>query len=119
MCIKFIVYFVIPDVRVLRVYVCIMCAVEELETGSVEVETSGMSDARTLERLQERAYARDWKRCGLAAPPFRLSHANAIYTVCRRYIAHYNFIACDCIFHNLILYTVPEIKLHIVCNLIY
>ncbi|GBP59983.1 Myotubularin-related protein 13 [Eumeta japonica] len=62
-------------------------SLEELETASVEVEGACVSDARTLERLKERAYARDWQRCGLAAPPFRLSHSNAIYSVCRSYPA--------------------------------
>ncbi|XP_052744607.1 myotubularin-related protein 5 isoform X3 [Bicyclus anynana] len=43
--------------------------------------------ARSLERVRERVYARDWARVGLAAPPFRLAHANALYTLCRSYPA--------------------------------
>lgn len=65
-------------------------SLEELDTASTEGEigpSSGLSDARTLERLKDRAYARDWQRCGLATPPFRLTHANAIYSLCRSYPA--------------------------------
>jgi hypothetical protein len=55
--------------------------VEELELGS---EAGEAAAGRTLERLRERAYARDWARLGLAQSPYRLSHANALYTLCRR-----------------------------------
>lgn len=64
-------------------------SLEDLESGSAEAETAHthLSDARTLERLKDRIYARDWQRVGLGQSPFRLSHANAIYTVCRSYPA--------------------------------
>ncbi|KAL4713442.1 hypothetical protein ACJJTC_010427, partial [Scirpophaga incertulas] len=60
-------------------------SLEELELASESGDASAAAPGRTLERLHERAYARDWARCGLAAPPFRLSHANALYTLCRSY----------------------------------
>nr|XP_049697565.1 myotubularin-related protein 13 isoform X3 [Helicoverpa armigera] len=58
---------------------------EELELGGSE--TTESPAARTLERVRERVYARDWARLGLAQPPFRLAHANAVYTLCRSYPA--------------------------------
>ncbi|XP_072945453.1 myotubularin-related protein 5 [Epargyreus clarus] len=60
-------------------------SLEELELGATE--GAEPPAARTLERVRERVYARDWARCGLAAPPFRLAHANAVYTLCRSYPA--------------------------------
>ncbi|XP_063895627.1 myotubularin-related protein 5 [Helicoverpa armigera] len=57
---------------------------EELELGGSE--TTESPAARTLERVRERVYARDWARLGLAQPPFRLAHANAVYTLCRRLV---------------------------------
>ncbi|KAL0879613.1 hypothetical protein ABMA27_003332 [Loxostege sticticalis] len=59
-------------------------SLEELELAS---ESGEPAAGRTLERLRDRAYARDWTRLGLAASPFRLSHANAVYTLCRSYPA--------------------------------
>ncbi|VVC94971.1 unnamed protein product [Leptidea sinapis] len=58
-------------------------SLEELDLGSSE--SAEAPAARTLERVRERAYARDWARLGLADPPFRLAHANAVYTLCRSY----------------------------------
>lgn len=69
----------------LNVFVC--CAVEELELsglGGLGPEGAEGGAARTLERVRERVYARDWARLGLASSPFRLAHANAPYTLCRR-----------------------------------
>lgn len=57
--------------------------VEELELAGAEAAEPPA--ARTLERVRERMYARDWARLGLAHAPFRLAHANAVYTLCRRY----------------------------------
>ncbi|KAH9641841.1 hypothetical protein HF086_001557 [Spodoptera exigua] len=54
------------------------------ESLSTKGADRGASAARTLERLRERRYARDWQRLGLAHAPFRLAHANAVYTLCRR-----------------------------------
>ncbi|KAK7870000.1 hypothetical protein R5R35_011968 [Gryllus longicercus] len=62
------------------------------------------ADAKTLERLAERSYVRDWARLGLAPPgaggsaaagpgaripnePFRLSTVNSAYMMCRSYPA--------------------------------
>ncbi|CAG9782497.1 unnamed protein product [Diatraea saccharalis] len=59
-------------------------SLEELELAS---ESGEPTAGRTLERLRERAYAREWARLGLAATPYRLSHANALYTLCRSYPA--------------------------------
>ncbi|XP_026736856.1 myotubularin-related protein 5 isoform X1 [Trichoplusia ni] len=60
-------------------------SLEELElVGSESAESPA---ARTLERVRERVYARDWARLGLAHPPYRLAHANAVYTLCRSYPA--------------------------------
>lgn len=61
-------------------------SLDELETCVVG-ESEGVADARTLERLSERSYARDWQRCGLAAEPFRLTPVNAAYSLCRSYPA--------------------------------
>ncbi|KAJ0172559.1 hypothetical protein K1T71_011698 [Dendrolimus kikuchii] len=60
-------------------------SLEELELGGPE--PSEAPAARTLERVRERIYARDWARLGLASSPFRLAHANAVYTLCRSYPA--------------------------------
>ncbi|XP_049878278.1 myotubularin-related protein 13 [Pectinophora gossypiella] len=60
-------------------------SLEELELAGSEAAEAPA--ARTLERVRERVYARDWARLGLAAPPFRLAHANAVYTLCRSYPA--------------------------------
>ncbi|XP_050355380.1 myotubularin-related protein 13 [Nymphalis io] len=62
-------------------------SLEELELGGGAAEGAECAHARSLERVRERVYARDWARLGLAAPPFRLSHANALYTLCRSYPA--------------------------------
>ncbi|XP_037871165.1 myotubularin-related protein 5 isoform X2 [Bombyx mori] len=60
-------------------------SLEELDLGSSEPTEAPA--ARTLERVRERIYAKDWARLGLASPPFRLAHANAVYTLCRSYPA--------------------------------
>ncbi|CAH0718965.1 unnamed protein product, partial [Brenthis ino] len=63
-------------------------SLEELElNGGGVPESAESTSSRSLERVRERVYARDWARVGLAAPPFRLSHANALYTLCRSYPA--------------------------------
>ncbi|XP_039747525.1 myotubularin-related protein 5 isoform X2 [Pararge aegeria] len=67
-------------------------SLEELELSGACGPGSGVSEgidthSRSLERVRERVYARDWARVGLAAPPFRLAHANALYTLCRSYPA--------------------------------
>ncbi|XP_049836392.1 myotubularin-related protein 13 isoform X2 [Schistocerca gregaria] len=57
------------------------------------------TDAKTLERLSERSYVRDWYRLGLcssttannssrqSSEPFRISTVNSRYTMCRSYPA--------------------------------
>ncbi|KAI5636911.1 DENN (AEX-3) domain-containing protein [Phthorimaea operculella] len=60
-------------------------SLEELELAGTE--PTDPPAARTLERVRERIYARDWARLGLANQPFRLAHANAVYTLCRSYPA--------------------------------
>ncbi|XP_037303486.1 myotubularin-related protein 5 [Manduca sexta] len=60
-------------------------SLEDLDLGGSE--TTEAPAARTLERVRERIYARDWARLGLASSPFRLTHANAVYTLCRSYPA--------------------------------
>ncbi|XP_026318048.1 myotubularin-related protein 13 isoform X2 [Hyposmocoma kahamanoa] len=60
-------------------------SLEELELAGAE--PAEPPAARTLERVRERIYARDWARLGLAHAPFRLAHANAVYTLCRSYPA--------------------------------
>ncbi|XP_041970120.1 myotubularin-related protein 13 isoform X2 [Aricia agestis] len=65
-------------------------SLEELELGSGLSALVGEADtahSRSLERGRERVYARDWTRLGLAAHPFRLTHANALYSLCRSYPA--------------------------------
>lgn len=55
-----------------------------------------VTDAKTLERLSERSYVRDWYRLGLYMSgthtnhrnePFRLSQVNCAYMMCRSYPA--------------------------------
>ncbi|CAB3252550.1 unnamed protein product [Arctia plantaginis] len=62
-------------------------SLEELELSGLGGEGADSPAARTLERVRERVYARDWARLGLAHSPFRLAHANAPYTLCRSYPA--------------------------------
>lgn len=53
-----------------------------------------ITDAKTLERLTERSYVRDWSRLGLGThssnnknkEPFRITTVNSAYMMCRRYI---------------------------------
>ena len=54
------------------------------------------TDAKTLERLSERSYVRDWYRLGLCPnglqnnrrnEPFRLTSVNCAYMICRSYPA--------------------------------
>lgn len=54
-----------------------------------------MTDSKTIERLAERSYVRDWTRLGLVPQsssnkgrePFRLTSVNSAYLMCRRYLA--------------------------------
>ncbi|XP_053616581.1 myotubularin-related protein 13 [Plodia interpunctella] len=66
-------------------------SLEELEAVEAGGTGTGTTDdgrgTRTLERVRERGYVRDWSRVGLCSTPFRTSHANALYTLCRSYPA--------------------------------
>ena len=70
--------------------------VDEFEsTASVSIPPQA-TDAKTLERLSERSYVRDWHRLGLTNDAsfnsktqkhdlFRITSVNAGYLMCRRY----------------------------------
>ncbi|CAB0038244.1 unnamed protein product [Trichogramma brassicae] len=69
-------------------------SIDEFEVPGIVV--SPVTDAKTLERLSERSYVRDWYRLGLcpSSPhnnrrnePFRLSSVNCAYMMCRSYPA--------------------------------
>lgn len=60
------------------------------------IVTQPPTDAKTLERLSERSYVRDWYRLGLYSnglhnnrrnEPFRLTSVNCAYMICRSYPA--------------------------------
>ncbi|CAG5102004.1 Similar to sbf2: Myotubularin-related protein 13 (Xenopus laevis) [Cotesia congregata] len=69
-------------------------SIDEFEvTGFI---TAPPTDAKTLERLSERSYVRDWYRLGLSPnnlhnnrrnEPFRLTSVNCAYMMCRSYPA--------------------------------
>lgn len=72
---------------------------DPLGPTSCPVAPAQATDAKTLERLKERSYVRDWRRLGLCnaggspqtsgKPPadqFRLTSVNSIYMMCRRYL---------------------------------
>ncbi|XP_018572476.1 myotubularin-related protein 13 isoform X1 [Anoplophora glabripennis] len=72
-------------------------SIDDFETGPPSIAPAP-ADAKTLERLQERSYVRDWQRlgiCGSNASPstkpssdhFRLTTVNSIYMMCRSYPA--------------------------------
>ncbi|KAK9886900.1 hypothetical protein WA026_019158 [Henosepilachna vigintioctopunctata] len=71
-------------------------SVDDFENGS-QNSTAVATDAKTLERLAERTYVKDWKRLGLtntasptstrASENFRLTSVNSIYMICRSYPA--------------------------------
>lgn len=75
-------------------------SVDDFETGPPSIIVPPAStDAKTLERLSERSYIRDWKRlgvCGSNPSPsatrhrgeqFRLTTVNTMYMMCRSYPA--------------------------------
>ncbi|CAG9832784.1 unnamed protein product [Diabrotica balteata] len=71
-------------------------SMDGFETGQPNI-TSTPTDAKTLERLQERSYVRDWQRLGICnnggsstnkvAEQFRITSVNYLYMVCRSYPA--------------------------------
>lgn len=82
------------------VYVFIF-TVNDLEISAINASNvvSNVSDPKTLERVTERSYVRDWIRLGLAPKntsstnisqknnnkdPFRITTLNAAYLMCRR-----------------------------------
>lgn len=69
-------------------------SIDDYETAQFAIAPAP-TDAKTLERLQERSYVRDWQRMGLfnaaqspsskpAPDHFRLTAVNSIYMMCRR-----------------------------------
>ncbi|KAJ8931410.1 hypothetical protein NQ314_015682 [Rhamnusium bicolor] len=69
-------------------------SIDDFESGPPSI-TPAPTDAKTLERLQERSYVRDWQRLGMynsnhsptnkpAPDQFRLTAVNSIYMMCRR-----------------------------------
>lgn len=69
--------------------------VDEFESSSSVIIPPQATDAKTLERLSERSYVRDWQRLGLTNDAsfgtksqkhdlFRLTSVNAGYRTCRR-----------------------------------
>jgi myotubularin-related protein 5/13 len=73
-------------------------SIDDFETGPSSVPPAP-TDAKTLERLVERSYVRDWQRLGLcndnssptnarpAPDQFRLTTVNSMYMMCRSYPA--------------------------------
>ncbi|KAJ8911049.1 hypothetical protein NQ315_004696 [Exocentrus adspersus] len=73
-------------------------SIDDFETGPTSI-SSTPADAKTLERLQERSYVRDWQRLGIwgsndrsptskpTPDQFRLTTVNSIYMMCRSYPA--------------------------------
>lgn len=72
-------------------------SVDDFETSPMSSMVAPLpTDAKTLERLAERSYVRDWQRLGLCnsstSPTggklgpdhFRLTTVNSIYMMCRR-----------------------------------
>lgn len=67
----------------------------DINTSSILVQPA-LTDAKTLERLSERSYVRDWQRLGLCgnstspttsrqkAEQFRITSVNTMYMLCRR-----------------------------------
>lgn len=75
-------------------------SVDDFETGlTSNILPHAPTDSKTLERLAERSYVRDWQRLGLcnanssptnaksATEQFRLTAVNTIYMMCRTYPA--------------------------------
>lgn len=73
-------------------------SVDDFETGPPSsVAPPAPTDAKTLERLVERSYVKDWQRLGLCSSnnspsnlkqkseQFRLTTVNTLYMMCRRY----------------------------------
>lgn len=74
-------------------------SVDDFETGPPSaVAPSAPTDAKTLERLVERSYVKDWQRlslCNSSSSPsntkqkseqFRLTTVNTLYMMCRRLV---------------------------------
>ncbi|XP_011302109.1 myotubularin-related protein 13 isoform X1 [Fopius arisanus] len=70
-------------------------SIDEFEISNIACQPP--TDAKTLERLSERSYVRDWYRLGLCPngieydkrrnEPFRLTSVNCAYMICRSYPA--------------------------------
>lgn len=87
--------FNISDIPIiLSLFTYIILTVDDFEIPGIV--TQPPTDAKTLERLSERSYVRDWYRLGLYSngphnnrrnEPFRLSSVNCAYMICRSYPA--------------------------------
>ncbi|XP_048526749.1 myotubularin-related protein 13 isoform X3 [Dendroctonus ponderosae] len=72
-------------------------SIDDFENNPIPA-TPTLTDAKTLERMVERSYVRDWKRLGVcnntsplntkgAPDQFRLTSVNSMYSMCRSYPA--------------------------------
>jgi hypothetical protein len=74
-------------------------AVDEFEVPGPGLVPPAPTDAKTLERLSERSYVRDWYRLGLVSSstsansgsrqhtePFRITTVNSTYMMCRTWV---------------------------------
>lgn len=79
----------------------LFCTVNDLDINALNTPNvvSNVSDPKTLERVTERSYVRDWIRLGLAPKntsstnigqknhnkePFKITTLNSAYLMCRR-----------------------------------
>lgn len=73
----------------------VLILVDDFEVAGPTIIPPQATDAKTLERLQERSYVRDWHRLGIISDTssnsrsqkhdaFRLTSVNAGYLMCRR-----------------------------------
>lgn len=74
-------------------------SIDDFESGPMSTVVSPLpTDAKTLERLSERSYVKDWQRLGIcnsttsptnakSGPDhFRLTSVNSVYMMCRRLV---------------------------------
>lgn len=76
----------------------ILLVMDDFEVPGPGLVPPAPTDAKTLERLSERSYVRDWYRLGLCSTmsancssrqntePFRISTVNSRYTLCHRFV---------------------------------
>lgn len=73
--------------------------VDDYDMNAIPTVVRPPTDAKTLERLSERSYVKDWQRLGLCnqSPTngnsrqrhdqFRITTVNSAYMLCRRYLS--------------------------------